>query len=114
MKSRRRISPVLIGEGKFGNTSMATATIGTTRSTSARRKALRACAEALRVAVDYRLPNLLQRKLRKALDEKERASPTEHREFLVLVEPAQERSLQKVKAQVALQQLLQAFPELEG
>ena len=93
---------------------MATATIGATRSTSARRKALRSCAEALRVAVDYRLPNLLQRKLRKALDEKERVSPSEHRELLVLVDAAQERSLQKVKAQVALQQLLQAFPELEG
>ena len=51
---------------------MATATIGATRSTSARRKALRACAEALRVAVNYRLPSPLQRKLRKALDEKER------------------------------------------
>ena len=93
---------------------MATVTIEATRSTSTRRKALRACADALRVAADYRLPSSLQRKLRKALDEKERASPSAHRELLVLVEAAQERSLQKVKAQVALQQLLEAFPELEG
>lgn len=93
---------------------MATATVATTRSSAERRKALRACADALRVAADYRLPAALQRKLRKALDEKERASAAEHRELLILVEAAQERSLQKVKAQVALQQLLEAFPELEG
>lgn len=90
------------------------ATAVTTSSNSARRKALRACAAALRLAADYRLPNALQRKLRKALNEKEHVSPSQHRELLVLVEAAQERSLQKVKAQVALQQLLQAFPELEG
>ena len=50
----------------------------------------------------------------KALDEKEQVRPSQHRELLVLVEAAQERSLQKVKAQVALEQLLQAFPELES
>ena len=93
---------------------MATATAAIASSTSTRRKALRACADALRLTADFRLPNALQRKLRKTLDEKESASPSEHRELLMLVEAAQERSLQKVKAQVALQQLLQAFPELEG
>lgn len=93
---------------------MATAMADTAPSTSTRRKALRACAEALRLASDYRLPTALQRKLRKALDEKEQVSPSQHRELLVLVEAAQERSLQKVKAQIALQQLLQAFPELES
>ncbi len=93
---------------------MATASASIASSSSTRRKALRACAEALRLTADYRLPNALQRKLRKALDEKEHVSPSQHRELLVLVEAAQERSLQKVKAQVALQQLVQAFPELEG
>ncbi len=93
---------------------MSAVTMTTTPNNSIRRKALRACAKALRVAANYQLPAPLQRKLRKTLDDKERTSPAGHEELLVLVEVAQERSLQKVKAQVALQQLLQAFPELEG
>ncbi len=88
--------------------------VTTTQSASTRHKALRACAQALRLTADYQLPIALQRKLRKVLEEKELASPSGHRELLMLAETVQERSLQKVKAQVALQQLLQAFPELEG
>ena len=93
---------------------MPAATTTASPDNSTRRKALRACAKALRVAANYRLPTPLQRKLRKTLDDPERTSPAEHQQLLILVEVAQERSLQKVKAQVALQQLLQAFPELEG
>ncbi len=81
----------------------------TTSSKFTRRKALRACAEALRLAANYRLPTALQRKLRKVLDKKEPVSPSQHRTFLVLAEAAQEQSLQKVKAQVALQRCSKRF-----
>jgi hypothetical protein len=93
---------------------MATATVGASRTGSTRHKALKACAQALRLTVGYQLPRALQRKLQKMLERKESLSESEHEQLLALAEATQERSLQKVKAQVALKQLLEAFPELES
>ena len=81
--------------------------------TRSHRKALKACAEALRQVAEYRLPRALQLKLQRMLEQKETLTEAEHEQILTLAEAAQERSLQKVKSQVALRLLLEAFPELE-
>ena len=92
---------------------MATATVGEVRSPASRRKALRACEEALRQVAEYRLPRALQGKLQRMLERKESLSAAEHQQLLTMVEAVQERSLQKVKSLVALKRLTEAFPELE-
>jgi len=76
------------------------------------RRALKACADALRQVAEYRLPRALQRKLQRMLERKESLSAAEHQQLLTLVEAVQERSLQKVKSLVALKRLTEAFPEL--
>ena len=91
---------------------MTTATVGEVRSSSSRRKALKACEGALRQVAEYQLPRALQRKLQRMLEQKESLSVAEHQQLLTLVEAVQERSLQKVKSLVALKRLTEAFPEL--
>ena len=91
---------------------MTTATVGEVRSSSFRRKALKACEDALRQVAEYQLPRALQRKLQRMLEQKESLSAAEHQQLLTLVEAVQERSLQKVKSLVALKRLTEAFPEL--
>ena len=91
---------------------MTTATVGEGRSSPSKRKALKACEDALRHVAEYQLPRALQRKLQRMLERKESLSVTEHQQLLTLVEAVQERSLQKVKSLVALKRLTDAFPEL--
>lgn len=92
---------------------MASASVRGPDVRSSHRRALSACADALREVAEYELPRPLQRKLLKLLEDKESLNQAEHRQLLTLVEVAQEKSLQKVKAQVALRLLSEAFPDLE-
>ena len=92
---------------------MSTITVRETQFSRSHRKALKACADALRQVAEYRLPRALQVKLQRMLERKETLSAAEYEQLLTLAEAAQERSLQKVKSQVALRLLLDAFPELE-
>ena len=48
------------------------------------------------------------------IDAKESLTDAEHEELVALVDVAQEQSLQKVKAQVALESLRNAYPDLKG
>ena len=80
----------------------------------AKRQALGACIEALRQVAEKKLPQPLERKIRKMIDAKESLTGAEHEQLLTLVEVAQEQSLQKVKAQVALELLRDAYPDLKG
>jgi hypothetical protein len=93
---------------------MATATIKAANGSAQRDRALGACADALKQVANYRLPPALERKLRRMLDAKESLTPRERRELLALVELAQVKSLEMVKARVALDLLAAAFPYLKA
>jgi hypothetical protein len=91
---------------------MSSAALRSPKPESSRHEALRASADALRRLANYRLPSALQRKLRRMLEDKESLTSRERRELSALVELAQEKSLEKVKARVALELLQAAFPEV--
>ena len=81
---------------------------------SDKRQALQICAEALRHAAERRLPRPLERKILKMIEAKESLTDAEHEQLVTLVGVSQEQSLQKVKAQVALELLHKAYPDLKG
>lgn len=67
--------------------------------------ALRTCERALRRMVDYRLDPALDQRLRDLGERKEGLSPAEHGELLALVAFTQQRTLEKLEAEAALQEL---------
>lgn len=70
------------------------------------------CQRALRRVADYRLDPALDQRLRDLGERKELLSPAEHDELLALVTFTQQRSLEKLEAEAALQDLQSAFAEL--
>lgn len=70
--------------------------------------ALRTCERALRRMADYRFDPALDRRMRDLGERKEWLSPAEHDELLALVEFTQQRTLEKLDAEVALQELQSA------
>lgn len=74
--------------------------------------ALREGVEALRHLAEYELPPTLQRRMHELGENKEFLGPREHDELMELADFAQARTLEKVKAMLALQRLRQAVPSL--
>lgn len=70
--------------------------------------ALQTCERALRRMADSRLDPALDRRMRDLGERKEWLSPAEHDELLALVAFAQQRALEKLDAEAALQELQSA------
>jgi hypothetical protein len=67
--------------------------------------ALRTCERVLRRVADYRLDPALDQRLRDLGERKEWLSKAEHDELLALVAFTQQRTLEKLDAEAALQEL---------
>ena len=74
--------------------------------------AIRSCERALRRVADYRLDPALDQHLRDLGERKEWLSRAEHDELLALVAFTQQRTLEKLEAEAALQDLQTACAEL--
>jgi hypothetical protein len=75
-------------------------------------RAIQACVQTLRRLATYELPPSLDRRLQELGEEKEFLGPAAHEELLSLVAFSQQRTLEKLDAQLALQRLQEVFPEL--
>ena len=73
--------------------------------------ALRSCVEALRPVANYKLPSALDQRMLDLGEHKEFLEPAEHEQLLALVEFAQDRTLEKLRAELALRQIEGLFPE---
>lgn len=76
--------------------------------------AVKNSAKALRRMVEYRMPPALDRKMLELGERKEFISPEEHEQLMALVEFSEERSAEKLEAELALKQLQSLFPEEAG
>lgn len=76
------------------------------------RSTLQSCERALRRVADYRLDPALDQRLRDLGERKEWLSEAEHEELLALVAFTQQRTLEKLEAEAALQDLQSACAEL--
>jgi hypothetical protein len=76
--------------------------------------AFRTCERALRRVADYRLEPALDQRLRDLGERKEWLSEAEHDELLALVAFTQQRTLEKLEAEAALQELQSACAQLAG
>ena len=70
------------------------------------------CAATLRRLAEYRLPAALDQRLLWLSENKELLTETERRELLALVELADEKTVEKLQSQAALQRIGQVFPKL--
>jgi hypothetical protein len=73
--------------------------------------ALQACVQTLRRLATYELPAFLDLRLRELGEQKEFLDEAGHKELLALVAFSQERTQEKLEAQVALRRLQEVFPE---
>lgn len=76
--------------------------------------AFRTCERALRRVADYRLDPALDQRLRDLGERKEWLSRAEQDELLALVAFTQQRTLEKLEAEAALQELQSACAQLAG
>ncbi len=76
------------------------------------RSVLEACERALRRVANYRLDPALDQRLRDLGERKEWLSAAEHEELLALVAFTQQRTLEKLEAEAALQDLQSACADL--
>lgn len=77
-----------------------------------RQDAIRSSATTLARWATYVLPAELDRRILDLSERKESLSATEHAELLAWVQFTQQRSLDQLKAESALQRLQQAFPDM--
>jgi hypothetical protein len=73
---------------------------------------LRDCVATLRQVASYRLPAAIDRRLLWLSENKENLADTERDELLALVDFAEDRTLEKVKANATLKRLGELFPQL--
>ena len=73
--------------------------------------ALQSCVQALRPVANYTLPPALDQRMLDLGERKEFLEPAEHQQLLALVEFAQDRTLEKLRAELALRQIEGLFPE---
>jgi hypothetical protein len=78
------------------------------------RSALDACVHALERVAGYRLEPALDNHLRDLGERKESLDPGQQAELEALVTFSQQRSIEKLEAQVALNRLRELFPDLIG
>jgi hypothetical protein len=74
--------------------------------------ALQTAVSALRKVADYKLDTALDERLRDLGERKEFLGPDEHAELKALVAFTEQRTIEKLEAQLALQRLLSVCPEL--
>jgi hypothetical protein len=74
--------------------------------------ALQASYRALRRVAGYVLDPVLDQRLRELGERKEFLSPSEHGELMALVGFTQQRSIEKLEAELALQHIEAACPDL--
>ncbi|MCI0457957.1 MAG: hypothetical protein L0Z62_13405 [Gemmataceae bacterium] len=76
--------------------------------------AVRDCVRTLRRVAKYTLPPALDRQLRELGERKEFLGADEHEQLLALVTFTEERTLEKLQAELALRQLQTFFPDEAG
>jgi hypothetical protein len=76
------------------------------------RAALQTCVSALRKMATYQLAPALDQRLRYLGENKEKLGPDEQAELMALVELIQKRTVEKLEAELALQRLAAAIPDL--
>lgn len=76
--------------------------------------ALKTCQSALRRFAGYTLDPALDQKMRDLGENKEFLTPSDHDELMALVAFTQQRTVEKLEAELALRQLEAAYPELVG
>ena len=76
-----------------------------------RAAALRACRSALRRIASYVLNPALDRRMLDFGERKESLDPNEYAELLALIAFTQQRSVEKLEAELALRHLDSAYPE---
>lgn len=74
--------------------------------------ALASCAEALRAFADYELDTEIATRMRELGERKEFLDPAQHAELLALVAFTEQRSLESLRAQLALKELNRIVPNL--
>jgi hypothetical protein len=79
-----------------------------------RNKAITTSAAALRRMAGYALPPELDRRILELGERKADLTDDERRELLAWVEFTQQRSIEKLQAELALRELADAFPEVAG
>ncbi len=84
-----------------------TASVGTSLES-----VLRDCAGALQHVAAYQLPPALDRRLLSLSESKESLSETEREELMALVEFAEERTMEKLRARAILKRLAETWPHL--
>ena len=80
----------------------------------AQESAIVASADALNQKADYILPKSIDKLILELGERKDTLSPDERDELLCWIEFAQEKTLEKVTAELALRQLRRAFPQILG
>ncbi len=73
---------------------------------------LRDCITTLEQVARYRLPPAIDRRLLWLSENKEGLTPDEREELSALVDFAEDRTIEKVKAQATLRRLSDLFPQL--
>ena len=73
---------------------------------------LRDCVGALRRVAQYRLPSTFDQRLLWLSEHKEILSPAERQELESLVEFAEERTVEKLQAQAALERVASTWPQI--
>jgi hypothetical protein len=88
-------------------------TLSTANLTDERvQSALRSSIQALHRVAEYRLSPALDQRMLSLGERKEYLAQEEHDELLALASFAQQRTLEKLEAQVALSRLQEVFPDL--
>jgi hypothetical protein len=86
---------------------------GTSLSDAPRRNALQTCVAALKRLAEFQLDPALDGRQRRLGEQKEFLDPEQHAELLALVAFTEQRTIEKLEAQAALQRLRAAFPDLD-
>ncbi len=74
--------------------------------------AVNSCVTALRRMAEYELDLPIADRLQDLSERKEFLNPSEHEELMALVAFAQQRTIEKLEAQVALKRLREILPEM--
>jgi hypothetical protein len=77
------------------------------------RTALQTCASALRKLADYKLPPALDKRLLDLGENKDRLGPDERAELMALIDFTEQRTIEKLEAELALRRLTEAVPDLD-
>ena len=75
---------------------------------------LRDCYATLSHVAGYRLPPAIDRRLQWLSENKQSLASTERDELMALVDFAEDRTLEKARAQATLQRLAELFPDLSA